>query len=203
MMVRPFEDAAFRLKPNQIRDPVESDFGFHIIKITGIKAGKMKRLESVRPEIERELKKRRAGRRFAEAAEAFSNLVYEQPESLGPAAERFKLAVQRAQGVTRQSAPVPALNNVRLLAALFADDSIKNRRNTEAVETAPSVLVSARVLNHKPPSQRPFDEVKGDIAKQLAQQEALALARRQGAERLEQLKKGEAPALRFGTTRLV
>ena len=203
MMVRPFEDAAFRLKPNQISDPVESDFGFHVIKITGIKAGKMKGLEAVRPEIERELRRQRAGRRFAEAAEVFSNLVYEQSESLAPAAERFKLTVQRAQGVTRQFAPVPALNNPRLLAALFADDSIKNRRNTEALETAPGVLVSARVLNHKPASQRPFDEVKGDIAKQLAQQEALALARKQGAERLEELKKGDASTMRFGPTKLV
>ena len=203
MMVRAFEGAAFGLKPNQISDLVESDFGFHIIKITGIKAGKMKSLELARPEIERELRKQRAGRRFAEAAEAFSNLVYEQSESLGPAAERFKIALQRAEGVTRQSAPVPALNNARLLAALFADDSIKNKRNTEAVETAPSVLVSARVLNHKPASQRPFDEVKGDLAKQLARQEALVLARRQGEERLEELKKGNASAVRFGTTKLV
>src|SRR5260221_10318967 len=163
----------------------------------------MKSLESVRPEIERELKKQRAGRRFAEAAEAFSNLVYEQPESLGPAAERFKLRVQPVQGVARQSRAVPALNNGRLAAALFADDSIKNRRNTEAIETSPGVLVSARVLNHKPSSPRPFDEVKGDIAKLLAQQEALALARRRGAERLEELKKGEASAVRFGATKLV
>src|SRR6266853_714617 len=133
MMVRPFEDAAFRLKPNEISDPVESDFGFHIIKITGIKAGKMKDLETARPEIERELKRQRAGRRFAEAAEAFSNLVYEQSDSLVPAAERFKLAVQRARGITRQFAPLPVLNNPRLIAALFADDSIKNKRNTEAV----------------------------------------------------------------------
>src|SRR5207245_3748778 len=79
MMVRAFEDAAFKLKPNQISDLVESDFGFHIIKVTGIKAGKMRSLEAARPEIERELKKQRAGRRFAETAEAFSNLVYEQP----------------------------------------------------------------------------------------------------------------------------
>src|SRR6266852_2090523 len=184
MLTRPFEDAAFRLKPNQISDLVESDYGFHIIKITAIKTGKMKSLDAARPEIERELTKQRAGRRFAEAAEAFSNLVYEQSDSLGPAAERFRLAVQRARGVTRQSAPVPALNNPRLLAALFADDSIKNRRNTEAVETAPGVLVSARVLEHKPASQRPFDEVKGELAKQLAQHEALVVARRRGEERL-------------------
>src|SRR5438128_2640496 len=132
MMVRPFEDAAFRLKPNQISDLVESDFGFHIIRITGVKAGKMKSLEEARPEIERELKRQRAGRRFAEAAETFSNLVYEQADSLKPAAERFKLPIQIARGITRQAASVPALNHPKLLAALFADDSIKNRRNTEA-----------------------------------------------------------------------
>lgn len=203
MMVRPFEEAAFRLKPNQISDLVESDFGFHIIKITGVKAGKMKSMEQVRPEIELELKKQRAGRRFAEAAETFSNLVYEQSDSLQPAAERFKLPIQRAQGITRQSAPVAVLNSPKLLSALFADDSIKNGRNTEAIETSPSTLVSARVVDRKPATRRPFDEVKGEIAKFLAQQEALVLARKQGTERLGELSKGNASAARFGASKLV
>jgi len=203
MMVQPFEEAAFRLKPNQIGDLVESDFGFHIIKITGIKPGKMKTLEEARPEIERELKKQRAGRRFAEAAETFSNLVYEQADSLKPAAEKFGLTVQHAAGVTRESAPVPVLNKPKVLAALFSDDAIRNRRNTEAVESAPGVLVSARVVNHKPSSERPFDQVREGIARQLAQQEALALARKQGVERLEELKKGNGSPVRFGPTRLV
>jgi peptidyl-prolyl cis-trans isomerase D len=203
MMVRPFEEAAFRLKLNQTSDLVESDFGFHIIKVTGIRAGKMKSLEQARPEIELELKKQRAGRRFAEAADAFSNLVYEQADSLQPAAERFKLSIQRAQGVTRQSAGVPVLSHPRLLAALFADDSIKNRRNTEAIETLPGTLVSARVVDHKPATRRPFDEVRAEIDKQLAQQEALASARKQGMERLEELKGGKGSAVRFSAPKAV
>mgnify|MGYP001396160146 CR=1 FL=1 len=203
MMVRAFEEAAFRLKQNEIGDLVESDFGFHIIRLTGIKAGKMKSFDQVRPEIELELKRQKAARRFAESAEQFSNLVYEQADSLAPAAERFKLNVQRASGFTRQSASVAALNNPKLLTALFADDAIKNRRNTEAIETAPNTLVSARVAAHKPASVRPLEEVKGEIARQLAQQEALALARKRGAERLQELRKGPASAGGFGAAKLV
>jgi peptidyl-prolyl cis-trans isomerase D len=202
MMVRPFEDAAFRLKLNQISDLVESDFGFHIIKLTGIRAGKMRSLEQARSEIELELKKQRAGRRFAEAADAFSNLVYEQADSLAPAAERFKLPIQRAQGVTRQSAGVPVLSHPKLLAALFADDSTKNRRNTEAIETAPGTLVSARVVDHKPATRRAFDEVRAEIGRLLAQQEALAFARKQGMERLEELKGGKG-SVRFSAPKVV
>jgi peptidyl-prolyl cis-trans isomerase D len=203
MMVPSFEEAAFRMKVGQISDLVESDFGFHIIKLVAIKPGKVKTLEQVRPEIERELKKQQAGRHFAEAAEAFSNLAYEQSDSLKPAADRFKLAIQKAQGVTRQGSAVPALNNPRLLAALFSDEAIKNRRNTEAVETSPGVLVSARVVGHKAASQRPFEDVKDAIGKQLAQQEALAAARKQGADLLAGLKKGEASKAPFDTPRLV
>jgi peptidyl-prolyl cis-trans isomerase D len=94
------------------------------------------------------------------------------------------------------------LNTPKVLAALFADDTIKNRRNTEAVETAPSTLVSARVVDYKPASLRPLDEVTGEISRVLAQQEALALARKRGAERLEELKQGKAPAT-FGASKLV
>ena len=174
--VKPFEDALYKMKPGAISGLVESEFGFHIIQLTGVqkKDGKEERrashilisapdagkpFEQMRAQIETELKKSRAAKRFNESAEAFGNLVYEQPDSLKPAAERFKLQVRTspwiAKGVNQDLGP---LDNAKLLAALFSQDSVKSRRNTDAIEVAPGQLVSARVIEYQPAGQRSFDE---------------------------------------------
>ena len=192
MMVKSFEEAAYGLKEGQVSAVVESDFGFHIIKLTGIHAAKEKPLAEVRGEIEAELKKTAAARKFAEAAETFSNLVYEQSDSLQPVAEKLKLKVQQSGWMGRQANPAYGpLANEKLLAALFGDEAVKNKRNTEAVEIAPNTLVAARILEHKPTAQQPFEAVKPGIEALLRRQEAQAMARQDGEARLATLKQGE------------
>ncbi|HSA90577.1 MAG TPA: SurA N-terminal domain-containing protein [Burkholderiales bacterium] len=203
MMVKPFEEAVFRLGQNEIQ-VVESEFGFHVVRVTGIQAGKARPYEEVRKELADELARQKGQRKFAEAAENFTNLVYEQSESLKPAAERFKLQAQQTGWIAKSARQeLGALDHPKLLSALFSADAIQNRRNTDAIEVAPSTLVAARVLEHQPAAQRSFEDVKGEIAGELRRREASALALKDGQARLDKLRKGEDAGVKWSAPRLV
>ena len=204
MMVKAFEDAAFAMKEGEITGPVQSEFGFHVIRLTGIVQGHSRSLEEVRKELTAELASQKGSRRFAEAAEAFGQMVYEQSDSLAPAAERFKLEVRKSDWLARQAKDAPApFNHPKLLAALFAKDAIEARRNSDAIEVAPNVLVSARVVAHETETLRKFEDVRASIEKLLQRQEAAKLAKQDGAAKLELLAKNADPGLKWSAPRTV
>lgn len=191
-MVKPFEDVVYALPKGGISDLVETEFGFHIIQLTDIKSPPQRSFEAMKPEIEAELRQQQAQKQFAEAAETFSNLVYEQADSLKPAADRLKLEIRTAQGVQRQAQPgaTGVLANERLLAAVFAPDAVEQKRNTEAIETGSNQLVSARVVKHSPARTRALDEVRESVRVRLVAQRSAELAREEGDKQLQAWKAG-------------
>jgi peptidyl-prolyl cis-trans isomerase D len=183
-MVKAFEHVAFELKQGEISSVVESEFGFHIIQLTDVKAAAAPTLESMRPQLVADLRQQQAKRQFAEFAETFSNSVYEQADTFKPVAEKLKLTVQQAQGLTRSQATQQGLlSSPKILDAVFAEDAISKRRNTAALEVSRNTLVSARVIQHRPAALRPFAEVKDEVRTQYVKDQALSMAKAEGQAR--------------------
>jgi peptidyl-prolyl cis-trans isomerase D len=195
-MAKPFDEAVFKLKPGEISDVVETDFGFHIISLTEVRGGTRKSFEEVRAELEGEQRRALALGRWADVAEQFTNTVYEQSNSLQPVIDKLKLE-KRTALVQRQPAPgqTGALASARLLDAVFGNEALHNQRNTDAIEVGAHQLVSAHVVEYTPARQLALADVKDKVKAQVVEQQAAALALQEGQARLASLKAGAADPL--------
>ena len=196
MMVPEFDNAVFSGKKGDLVAPVKTQFGYHIIKIVDVKAAQAKPLKEVRGEIEALYQQQAAIRAFAEDAENFSNMVYEQSESLQPVAERFGLKIQTVKNVTRDFED--QLINPNVIEALYGFDVLEDKRNSNAIEVASNTLLSARVMAHHKQTVKTFDEVKGDIVATLKNQKATEAARAQGSADIAKLLDKKSASAKFG-----
>jgi peptidyl-prolyl cis-trans isomerase D len=196
-MVKPFADAVFAMKPGTVSEPVTSEFGVHVIKLTDIRPAKLKPFDLVRSDIEQQMKQEQAQKRFAELAEVFSNTVYEQSDSLQPAALKIKQKTlilkglqpdgrMRSEGLkfTEKAAIDP-----RVLRAVFSDESIRLRRNTDAIEVSPGVLVSARLNQYQPPGSPALATVREAVTEAWVLETAMEKAKAEGEKFLDALAK--------------
>jgi peptidyl-prolyl cis-trans isomerase D len=200
-MVKPFEDAVYAMQTGEISSVIETEFGFHVISLTGVRGGERTPFAQVRQQIEAEVKRDLAQRRYAEAAETFTNTVFEQSDSLDPVIDRLALTRRTA---TVQRNPTPgaagALASARLLESVFGPEALTNKRNTEAVEIGSSQLASARVLAHRPARAQTLDEVRPLVRERVLAREAAALARTEGEKRLAALRERPDEALPIQVT---
>jgi len=202
MMTKPFEDAVYALKPGEISGLVKSEFGYHIIRLVAVKPSKAIPFNEARESIVGKLRQQKAADRFAEQAEKFSNTVYEQSDTLKPAADLIGSRIEQGGWVNNGMA-AGELWTAKMQQAIFSSEVTKNKRNTAAVEVAPNILVAARVLEYKPTAVRAFAEVRGVIQQKLQRQQALERATEQGTAILAQLQNGGKPKMSWSPVQTI
>ncbi|MEJ2692917.1 MAG: SurA N-terminal domain-containing protein [Candidatus Thiodiazotropha sp.] len=189
MMDPAFETATFALKPDQISEPVRSNFGFHLIKLVDIKAGHTKPFEEAKQEVERAYRKAEGERLYFEMAERLADLSYEDPSSLEPAADALGLTIQHSDWVTREQGE-GVLASPKALAAAFSEDVLVERNNSELVELDTESSLVLRVEEHEESSNQPLEEVRERIVERLRRQNAEAQALAEAEKRMQEIQGG-------------
>lgn len=188
--VGPFSDALFAMQLNEIRGPVRSEFGYHIIRLDGIEAGKQKSFDEVRAEIESEYRTQEAEKLFGERQEQLAEKAFENLDNLDQVASETGLSVHSVPGFKRTGGAGALGQNAEVIAAAFSDTVLQNGQNSEPIELEPGHVLVLRSDNRKSPEERPLNEVRGEIVALLRKQRAEQLARARGDEALAKLEAG-------------
>ena len=191
---KPIEDAAYSMKVGEIRGPVQTPAGLHVVMLKSIVPGSQRSFEAVKDLVTEAAKREMAVRKFNDELEQFGDAVYSKSDSLKPAAEKYKLAIQTSDWIGRQGPAQGILKNERLLNAIFSPEALKNKRNTEPVEVSSNTLLAARILEYKPAGNKPLMDVKDEIESILRKEQAKILASQQGKLDVMLLQQGKTPS---------
>lgn len=192
-MVKPFEDALFGLKQGELSQPIRTSFGYHLIRLVELKAQTRKAFGEVRAEIDATLRTRKAEEQFYEMSERLNSLVYEQSDSLKPAAETLGLSIVQSDWFARSGGAGIAADP-RIVEAAFDPEILGQGRNSNAIETEPATLVALRVLAHQEAAALPLPAVRVQIEATLKQTRAQEAARQASEQLLGELRQGASLA---------
>lgn len=191
MMVGPFDEALFSMSDGEIRGPVRTPFGFHIILLEETREGDTRDFEESRAQLEDDLKKARAEDLYYERAEIMETVSFENPDSLVPAAEALGIEIKTLDGVTRTGNSGLAANP-EFTALAFSLEVLEDGENSAAIEPEEGKAVVLRVAEHHPAEVLPLEQVRAGIVSELEQEAARARVAEAALAARTRLSNGEA-----------
>lgn len=161
--VAPFTDALFGMQPGEIRGPVKTQFGYHIIRLEEIQPGKGKSFDEARAQIDTELKRNRATDRFGEIQEQLQTRLSQSEADLNAIAQEFKLQTGDIAQYLKGAGAAPLGAAAPLQELLFGDAPLAAGHLGGPVLLGDNALVVVKVLEHRKPAPKPLAEVRAEI----------------------------------------
>jgi peptidyl-prolyl cis-trans isomerase D len=189
--VAPFADALFSMQVGEIRGPVKTQFGYHIINLEEIEAGHQRSFDEVRQELEADYRNDRAQSLFYERSQQLADEAFANLDSLEPVAEKLGLPLQSVANFTRQGGE-PLGNDRKLIEAAFSDEVLQERQNSPAISIGDDKVVVLHVTEYRPASLRPLDEVRAQVETSLREERSRQAAEEAAKAASARLAAGEA-----------
>jgi peptidyl-prolyl cis-trans isomerase D len=191
VFVGPFGDALFSMAAGEIRGPVKSEFGYHVIKLEEIQPGHVKSFEEAHAELDAEYRKERAQNIFYDESQKLADQAFSSLTELDSVAKQMNLQVKTVTGFTREGGGEFG-QEPSVIDAAFSEDVLERRQNSPLVTIGEDRVLVLRVTDHKAAEPRPFDSVSAQIREQLKTQRMREAAAAQGAFAMARLQRGEA-----------
>ena len=186
-----FEDALYALNEGEVSAPVQSEFGWHIIKLLGVQSPEVPSFESMKPELVRELKAQQVEQRFVETSKQLEDAAFEASDLTQPAQD-LGLMVQTTEAFGRDGGEGITANR-QVIQAAFSEEVLVDGANSSVIELDPDTSIALRVKEHLKPAPIPLADVRDDIVQQLQRSLAAETARTQGEQLLADLRQGQQP----------
>ncbi|EIK52012.1 PpiC-type peptidyl-prolyl cis-trans isomerase [Stutzerimonas stutzeri TS44] len=185
-----FEEALYALQEGQVSAPVQTEFGWHLIKLLGVQSPEIPSFDSMKPELVRELKAQQVEQRYVEVSKQLEDSAFEASDLAQPAQE-LGLTVQTTPAFPREGGEGIAANR-QVIQAAFSDEVLVDGANSSVIELDPDTTVVVRVKQHLEAKALELEQVRDTIVQQLQRSKAAEKARSEGEELLAKLRDGQA-----------
>ncbi|MHB8536275.1 MAG: peptidylprolyl isomerase, partial [Sulfuricaulis sp.] len=189
VLPKELEAVVYALKPGEVSKPVRSPYGYHLVKLTAYTPEKRRSFAEARKDLIKQVQRNKGENKFFDLSEKFRNKVYEQPDSLAPAAKAFGIKIQKSDWFSRAGGPGIAANP-KVVQAAFEPDVLSQARNSDAVDVSDDSLVAVRVVDHRPVGRQALAQVRTEIEHLIKLERAQEAAHKLGEEWIHELNAG-------------
>ncbi|HEU4618751.1 MAG TPA: peptidyl-prolyl cis-trans isomerase [Gammaproteobacteria bacterium] len=176
MLAGPFEDALFDMKAGEIRGPVKTDFGYHVIRLAEIRAGKVQPLDEIKGKLRKQIQDERADSLFYDKSNKLADEAFDAYDELESVATTLNVPLKTAERFPRSGDPALFENSAPVVDAVFGPQALETGTNSGLIKLADDDVVVLNVKERFAPEQKPLEAVKDDIRDTLVRQRADMLA---------------------------